>query len=186
MKCNFLKTQSRMKLHCMMKLIIYMYHKKMKYNLFTVKYLLSCSISVVLTVKVEGLIEPPLAQMASTKACYKLGLICKKTYSLQAHLSRHIKIVHDKIKEFMCDTCEKFFSLELNLKQHIKLVHEKIKGFKCNMCEKSYYSKQVLNRHIKSIHEKISNTVQWFEPANLGFEGGNLTTELRSFAYQNS
>jgi len=30
--------------------------------------------SVVLTVKVEGLIEPPLAQMASTKACYKLGL----------------------------------------------------------------------------------------------------------------
>ena len=30
--------------------------------------------SVVLTVKVEGLIVPPLAQMASTKACYKLGL----------------------------------------------------------------------------------------------------------------
>ena len=47
----------------------------MKYNIFTVKYLLSCSMSVVLTVKVEGLIEPPLAQMASTKACYKLGLI---------------------------------------------------------------------------------------------------------------
>jgi len=46
----------------------------MKYNIFTVKYLLSCSMSVVLTVKVEGLIEPPLAQMASTKACYKLGL----------------------------------------------------------------------------------------------------------------
>ena len=38
------------------------------------KYLLSCSMSVVLTVKVEGLIRPPLAQMASTKACYKLGL----------------------------------------------------------------------------------------------------------------
>ena len=30
--------------------------------------------AVVLTVKVEGLIEPPLAQMTSTKACYKLGL----------------------------------------------------------------------------------------------------------------
>ena len=48
-------------------------------NLFTVKYLLSCSMSVVLTVKVEGLIEPPLAQMASTKACYKLGLSFAKT-----------------------------------------------------------------------------------------------------------
>ena len=30
--------------------------------------------SGVLTVKVEGFIEPHLAQMASTKACYKLGL----------------------------------------------------------------------------------------------------------------
>jgi len=53
----------------------------MKYNIFTVKYLLSCSMSVVLTVKVEGLIEPPLAQMASTKACYKLGLrACLELY----------------------------------------------------------------------------------------------------------
>ena len=34
--------------------------------------------SVVLTVKVEGLIRPPLAQMSSTKACYKLGLIKAK------------------------------------------------------------------------------------------------------------
>ena len=46
----------------------------MKYNFFTVKYLLASSMSVVLTVKVEGLIKPPLAQMVSTKACYKLGL----------------------------------------------------------------------------------------------------------------
>ena len=38
--------------------------------------------SVVLTVKVIGHIRPPLAQMASTKACYKLGLSgvqCTKT-----------------------------------------------------------------------------------------------------------
>jgi len=38
--------------------------------IFTIKYLLSCSMSVVLTVKVVGIIRPPLAQMASTKACY--------------------------------------------------------------------------------------------------------------------
>ena len=56
----------------------------MKYNIFTVKYLLSCSISVVLTVKVEGLIEPPLAQMASTKACYKLGLTKPKVARAKA------------------------------------------------------------------------------------------------------
>ena len=39
--------------------------------------------SVVLTVKVEGLIRPPLGQMASTKACYKLGLIPISTISIK-------------------------------------------------------------------------------------------------------
>ena len=43
-------------------------------SLFYVKCLLSSSTSVVLTVKVVGLIVPPLDQMTSTKACYKLGL----------------------------------------------------------------------------------------------------------------
>ena len=55
----------------------------MKYNIFTVKYLLSCSMSVVLTVKVEGLIRPPLAQMAFTKACYKLGLMQRRLIQRQ-------------------------------------------------------------------------------------------------------
>ena len=51
-----------------------MHHKLMKYNFSAVKYLLSCSMSVVLTVKVVGPIRPPLGQMPSSKACYKLGL----------------------------------------------------------------------------------------------------------------
>ena len=73
MEVQLFKTQSRMELHC-----DETYHlhasQKIKYNFLTVKYLLSCSMSMVLTVKVEGLIRPPLAQTASTKACYKLGL----------------------------------------------------------------------------------------------------------------
>ena len=48
------------------------------------------NISGIVTVKVEGLIRPPLAQMASTKACYKLGLtsksglaeVCKAVFGL--------------------------------------------------------------------------------------------------------
>ena len=48
--------------------------------------------SVVLTVKVEGLIRPPLAQMASTKACYKLGLkIVELTFLFYTRTIHEIK-----------------------------------------------------------------------------------------------
>ena len=35
------------------------------------------------TVKVEGLIRPPLTQMTSTKACYKLGLVVKNSIAIE-------------------------------------------------------------------------------------------------------
>ena len=44
-------------------------------------------------VKVEGLIEPPLAQMASTKACYKLGLRHQQPFSCSSQLLANRGIV---------------------------------------------------------------------------------------------
>ena len=55
------------------------------------------SASGVLTVKVLGLIVPPLAQMTSTKACYKLGLMhLQKLYLHQdcfSALNIHISLI---------------------------------------------------------------------------------------------
>ena len=36
---------------------------------------------------------------------------------------------------FTCDTCNKAFSTKKNLKRHIKMVHDKIKDFKCDKCD---------------------------------------------------
>ena len=76
-ECNYLKSQSRM----------------MKYYFFTVKCLLSCSTSVVFTVKVVWLIVPLLAQMTFTKACYKLGLS-----HLAGEMSGKFKYTYEKSK----------------------------------------------------------------------------------------
>jgi len=65
----------------------------MKYHFFAVKCLLSCSTSVVFTLKVVGLIVPPLAQMTFTKACYKLGLS-----HLAGEMSRKFKNTYEKSK----------------------------------------------------------------------------------------
>ena len=49
---------------------------------------------VVLTVKVEGLIEPPLALMASTKACYKLGLTGTAAYPRVEKKFRYVTLTN--------------------------------------------------------------------------------------------
>ena len=89
----------------------------MKYNFFTVKYLLSCSMSVVLTVKVEGLIRPPLAQMASTKACYKLRLKGSYNYWAESVVLSGLKS-YENWYMYDHDQCRHSFAiLDNNLRQ---------------------------------------------------------------------
>ena len=44
-------------------------------------------------------------------------------------MKKHIKSVHEKIKDLSCDECERTFSQQGDLKMHIKSIHEKIKDF---------------------------------------------------------
>jgi hypothetical protein len=62
-------------------------------------------------------------------------------------LKRHIKQVHDKTKDFKCDSCEYQASRNEDLKKHIKMVHDKIKDFKCNNCRYETSTSGSLNRH---------------------------------------
>ncbi len=72
---------------------------------------------------------------------------CGFSSEYKTSLNRHIKTIHDKIKDFKCNNCEFKTSRKDDLKTHIKIVHDKIKDFKCNNCEYETSTSGHLNRH---------------------------------------
>ena len=88
---------------------------------------------------------------------------CKKKFSLDSTLQRHIKAVHDKIKDCVCDRvgCEYKCSLDSALQMHIKAVHDKIKDCVCDRddCKQKFSSDSNLQQHIKQVHDKIKDFV---------------------------
>ena len=59
---------------------------------------------------------------------------CSYETKEESNIKRHIKTVHDKIKECKCDKCDYVCSRNNTLKIHINTVHDKIRDFKCNKC----------------------------------------------------
>ena len=71
-------------------------------------------------------------------------------------MKKHIKIVHEKRKDHICDACKKAFANKVDLEGHISFVHEGIKKFKCEqsnqMCNKAFVSQSNLRQHIANVH----------------------------------
>jgi hypothetical protein len=72
-------------------------------------------------------------------------------------LKRHIKSIHDKIKDFKCNKCEYKCSNNNDLKEHTKRIHDKIKDNKCDKCEYTCLKKSHLKQHIKYVHDKVKD-----------------------------
>ena len=58
---------------------------------------------------------------------------CRKVFTTNKSLHDHVKIVHEKIKEFNCDLCGKNFGSNAILKLHRTRVHEKLKPHQCTV-----------------------------------------------------
>ena len=62
--------------------------------------------------------------------------------------------MHEKIKDFKCDSCEKEFVTSYELKEHVDAVHLHIKRNRCHICNKDFSGTEYyLKEHIKTIHE---------------------------------
>ena len=74
-------------------------------------------------------------------------------------LKQHIKVVHEKIKQYLCTQCGKCFVTTSQLNFHVKKVHEKdlneVKISICKICQKEFESKHELNNHKLVVHEGI-------------------------------
>ena len=64
-------------------------------------------------------------------------------------LAHHIKTVHDKIKDFVCEHCQYACSEITTLKNHIKAVHDKIKDNICHTCGKGFALMAAFKLHLK-------------------------------------
>ena len=76
---------------------------------------------------------------------------CDKSFSVNSSLRRHIRIIHEKLKPFVCQTCNAEFSTQDQLNGHTNRIHLKIRH-QCTQCEKSYPDKSNLRRHFNKKH----------------------------------
>ena len=79
---------------------------------------------------------------------------CQKSFSLKTNLVVHIKMVHDNIRDKICDACGKGFSSTNNLKKHVRTVHEGIRDT-CPICAKSLSGR--VQDHIDTVHKGLTN-----------------------------
>ena len=82
---------------------------------------------------------------------------CDFKCSTNGHLQRHIKSVHDKIKDYECPECDFKCCVNSSLSKHIKQVHDKLKDHECTECDFKCSTNQDLQKHIKRVHDKIKD-----------------------------
>ena len=86
---------------------------------------------------------------------------CPLAYSHIASLNRHVKLIHNKIKEARnqaCPECAYITSRKSSLKRHLDSVHNKgSRKFKCTECPYSSAQKAKLRKHIESRHNQGNN-----------------------------
>lgn len=73
-------------------------------------------------------------------------LLCPKRYSNQGNLDRHVRVFHDKQRDYDCDMCGKSFSQSTTLRQH-RSTHLEERNFECEVCQKSFKTAEYLKLH---------------------------------------
>ena len=84
-------------------------------------------------------------------------------------LKQHASSVYEE-KRYLCDLCKNIFTHNSNLKRHIKKVHEglkqkykknqKIKSFRCEICGGCFPDGLKLTKHVSSVHE-MKTPFEW-------------------------
>lgn len=73
---------------------------------------------------------------------------CGKGFVYRFGLSKHLQMVHGKIKPFICQICNKGFYSKRDVEVHIR-IHTGEKPFHCHLCEKKFTRRVELNVHLR-------------------------------------
>ncbi|XP_051939240.1 zinc finger protein 43 [Hippocampus zosterae] len=73
---------------------------------------------------------------------------CGKGFVYGFGLTKHVQMVHGKIKPFVCQLCNKAFFTKRDVETHIR-IHTGEKPFHCHLCEKKFVRRVELNVHLR-------------------------------------
>ncbi|XP_044044850.1 mucin-12 isoform X2 [Siniperca chuatsi] len=73
---------------------------------------------------------------------------CGKGFVYHFGLTKHLQMVHSRIKPFVCQICNKGFFTKRDVEAHIR-IHTGEKPFHCNLCEKKFARRVELNVHLR-------------------------------------
>ena len=82
---------------------------------------------------------------------------CDKSLSSRCALIRHVKAIHNQIREHKCCVCNKHFAQSSHLIRHINAVHRREKNYECSECDKAFSSKRDIQRHIRVVHRGLKD-----------------------------
>ena len=77
---------------------------------------------------------------------------CPYKSSLRKDVKRHMKALHENIKDFKCDMCNFASSYSYSLKDHIKSMHERKRVYSCKLC--NHTSTHLGQTHIRTCTSK--------------------------------
>ena len=85
---------------------------------------------------------------------------CDSAFVDQSGLNRHVRLVHEKRRDYKCDLCNETFQNHSHLVRHLSGVKHNqigsaIKGHECDICGKIFVNDNDLNRHFLRLHVQI-------------------------------
>lgn len=102
--------------------------------------------------------------------------ICEHATHTKRALDNHVKIVHEKIRNYACQYCGKTFGKSHACKIH-EMTHTGEKRCECKVCGKKFLYTESLTKHLK-IHEKsVERAIETYRQRQV--ELGEVTDQAR-------
>ncbi|XP_028301530.1 axoneme-associated protein mst101(2)-like isoform X2 [Gouania willdenowi] len=90
---------------------------------------------------------------------------CGKGFVYRYGLAKHIRMVHSRIKPFVCQICNKSYATRQDVESHTRS-HTGEKPFSCEFCEKRFIRRVQLNMHLR---RHLGERRFWCPECNKGF-----------------